>query len=247
MSSAPCESHDACPYCRRNFASFSAVLDHLSRRECHQVYTRPLGSRHAAEDAAELLSDTCVELPAQLPAELPAGLVAHPEGDGSASHRDALRLFNIYKHDLMRAGGSTKWGPAFAPSMLEKIWLPYQGAAAAKARTERRLADGANGAVESEEEQPQKLMCGQCGAVLSNNGNLNRHIRAVHSDIRRFKCAQCEWAFHRRSELRLHVMRVHYSVRAHRCNQCEKSYTRKEHLTRHLRSYHSSSKRRRRK
>ncbi|XP_078695860.1 uncharacterized protein LOC144924502 isoform X38 [Branchiostoma floridae x Branchiostoma belcheri] len=57
----------------------------------------------------------------------------------------------------------------------------------------------------------RKMTCTICGLVLSNKGNHDRHVRAMHSSQRDFACAFCAKTFKRSDHLRGHMQNIHPS------------------------------------
>ena len=55
--------------------------------------------------------------------------------------------------------------------------------------------------------------CHTCERVFHNNGNLMKHIKVVHDQIRNFKCQTCSRLFSQKNNMMDHIKRVHKKVR----------------------------------
>jgi uncharacterized Zn-finger protein len=50
-------------------------------------------------------------------------------------------------------------------------------------------------------------------------GDLDRHLRAIHLDERPFVCSYCKHGFNKKSNLVKHTRMVHERVRPYQCDQ----------------------------
>lgn len=84
-------------------------------------------------------------------------------------------------------------------------------------------------------ETPYK--CDVCGRGFTQAGNLNKHIKTLHSKDRPFKCQTCEKEFAVKQELTRHFSRVHSSSKPHKCKECGKAYAIFSDLTQHMNTH----------
>ncbi|ELU12691.1 hypothetical protein CAPTEDRAFT_226185 [Capitella teleta] len=61
--------------------------------------------------------------------------------------------------------------------------------------------------------------CPKCDAVLLTKGSFNRHLKVVHSDVRRFICEVCNSAFKSRKDLNNHCL-IHLKEKQFKCSIC---------------------------
>jgi predicted GIY-YIG superfamily endonuclease len=75
--------------------------------------------------------------------------------------------------------------------------------------------------------------------------DINRHIRSVHLDEKRFWCAKCSASFWNNDGLRRHIIAVHQTLKGRQaiskkfivCESCQKPFSCKYKLSRHLRFF----------
>ena len=81
-----------------------------------------------------------------------------------------------------------------------------------------------------------KTSCSICSKEISGKGNLKRHIRQVHTDVKPYSCDECNQSFGDRGNLRRHEKSKHLKLRE-QCPQCEISCS-VGTLQRHIRTFH---------
>ena len=54
-----------------------------------------------------------------------------------------------------------------------------------------------------------KFNCELCDKLFSQQGSLNRHIKAVHDQIKDIRCIQCNFTCSQQSDLKTHIKQVH--------------------------------------
>ena len=79
-----------------------------------------------------------------------------------------------------------------------------------------------------------QLKCPNCIKVMSNEKNLNLHIKRVHLQLKDFFCDQCTSCFSTNQELKSHSL-SHSENRYFKCSFCEKSFKTKNYLKIHIR------------
>ena len=77
-----------------------------------------------------------------------------------------------------------------------------------------------------------KFKCEICGTGFTTKGNLNRHMKDIHSSIKPFSCHLCTMEFSRRDAFTNHLKK-HSNVRPFRCSFCSNSYKAKKALQEH--------------
>ncbi|XP_026743328.1 zinc finger protein 324B-like, partial [Trichoplusia ni] len=65
----------------------------------------------------------------------------------------------------------------------------------------------------------RRYSCHACGLAFADSGNLARHARALHAQLRPHACSTCRKAFSRRAHLREHE-RSHSERREFVCHEC---------------------------
>ena len=79
--------------------------------------------------------------------------------------------------------------------------------------------------------------CTICKREFNDKGNLRRHIRQVHTDLKPYKCDKCDRRFGDAGNLKRHIKGKHEGLRD-QCNQCNQSVF-IGCMQRHIRTYHS--------
>lgn len=84
------------------------------------------------------------------------------------------------------------------------------------------------------------LCCYLCGRALRNKRNLQLHMIAAHTGLKRFICTfqNCSKAFAQQNFLQLHQNAVHTKMIAFKCPKCTAKFHRKHNLTRHVANIH---------
>ncbi|KAJ8903500.1 hypothetical protein NDN08_004606 [Rhodosorus marinus] len=83
-----------------------------------------------------------------------------------------------------------------------------------------------------------KPLCPQCGRTFSRKYELQRHISAVHYNVKNHICPICDKAFALKQNLSSHVSEVHEKKRDSECDECGQLFSTKYKLKRHIRSVH---------
>lgn len=77
------------------------------------------------------------------------------------------------------------------------------------------------------------ISCPFCQRKFMANGNLQAHIRTVHSVVRPHGCGECEQSFASGYHLRRHISSVHRKERDFVCGVCGKRFGQQSHLNHH--------------
>ena len=75
--------------------------------------------------------------------------------------------------------------------------------------------------------------CDKCGRRFTRKSGLNKHIRAVHLNIRNFLCDMCPKKFTQKGDLNKHRLTIHLKQRNFQCDECDKDFTTKGTLKQH--------------
>ena len=83
-----------------------------------------------------------------------------------------------------------------------------------------------------------------CTKSFPTRGNLNRHIKHVHLNLRPYKCdfENCSESFHTRQGLETHINGVHLNLRPYKCDyeNCSESFHTRQKLERHINGVHKN-------
>lgn len=77
------------------------------------------------------------------------------------------------------------------------------------------------------------ISCPFCQLKFMANGNLQSHIRTVHSTVRPYACSECEQSFTRGYHLKRHITSIHQKKRDFECGVCNRRFLQQSHLTQH--------------
>lgn len=80
-----------------------------------------------------------------------------------------------------------------------------------------------------------------CEYKCSTKGNLDKHIKGVHDNIRDFECKDCESKFSTQSDLNKHIKCVHRKIKDCECqyDDCESKFSTNGELNNHIKSIHT--------
>ena len=67
-----------------------------------------------------------------------------------------------------------------------------------------------------------------CEMSFAQKGQLKRHVKVIHQQIRPFECDQCKKTFTKKNHLKGHVKAVHQKIRPFECVQCKKTFAQKQ-------------------
>jgi len=81
------------------------------------------------------------------------------------------------------------------------------------------------------------LVCSQCGLVIGSKHLLTKHMKIVHSMIRKFECTYCGYITEALHHFKRHVDSQHYNVKFP-CDRCDSSFASRDHLNRHIKIVH---------
>lgn len=88
-----------------------------------------------------------------------------------------------------------------------------------------------------------RLSCVVCSRKMSDFGNLVRHFRHVHQELKPFMCPKCGGYYSSEGTLWHHISNVHTdSRRTHKCEYCDASYDSSGAKTRHVNGTHHGQK-----
>lgn len=84
--------------------------------------------------------------------------------------------------------------------------------------------------------------CNICGATFARKSNLNKHLRSVHEDVRKFPCELCSLKFKRQDHLIKHKRSVHAKLRKFTCDLCGIGFAEKFNRDKHRRNIHNNKR-----
>ena len=82
-------------------------------------------------------------------------------------------------------------------------------------------------------------VCGECGYATSRKDTLKQHIEGVHEKIKSHVCRECGYAAAQKGQLKTHIEAVHENKRSHVCNVCGYAASQKGALKKHLGAIHN--------
>ena len=108
---------------------------------------------------------------------------------------------------------------------------------------EENFKDEKNLVQDAVDEKKKPFKCGFCDYAAALNGNLTKHIKAVHEGILVFhnKCATCKEKFEDKISLDAHIETVHDGKKPYSCSICNKQFDRKFNMTSHIRIVHEGN------
>lgn len=86
------------------------------------------------------------------------------------------------------------------------------------------------------------LQCQTCKYKFARRSNLNKHIRSIHHNERKFGCVRCGFLFKRRDHLDKHVKSVHLKERNFSCDICGVSFAEKYNRDSHKKTIHEKKR-----
>lgn len=84
--------------------------------------------------------------------------------------------------------------------------------------------------------------CNICGTKFARKSNLNKHLRSVHEDVRKFPCELCSLKFKRQDHLIKHKRSVHAKLRKFTCDLCGIGFAEKFNRDKHRRNIHNNKR-----
>ena len=84
--------------------------------------------------------------------------------------------------------------------------------------------------------------CDKCNKEFNRNGNLKRHIKAIHDKIKDFECDKCNKSFSQNGHLQQHIKLIHDKIKDIHCNLCEYSCSANGTLQQHIKLVHDKIK-----
>ena len=82
-------------------------------------------------------------------------------------------------------------------------------------------------------DKEQVSECSLCGKECQHKGNLEKHMKAVHSDAKDYVCGTCGKSFKEKSYLDEH-RRIHTGEKPYACDQCDNQFRTKALYHRHV-------------
>lgn len=92
--------------------------------------------------------------------------------------------------------------------------------------------------------QHTPVPCGECGKILSNKTQLNRHEKVAHTPdhLKKYQCPYCSKGFASKPHLDDHI-NIHTGVAPHKCKHCSAAFKSKGNMYQHVRYAHLGIKR----
>ena len=77
-----------------------------------------------------------------------------------------------------------------------------------------------------------------CSKSYTTKGNLDKHIKEKHLEIKPYKCDSCDKSFAQKSHLKQHISDVHLKLKPFECDVCGECFAQKSHLKQHISDVH---------
>ena len=91
---------------------------------------------------------------------------------------------------------------------------------------------------QTNEKQPSKLKCEECGKLFASKSSLNKH-KIIHVGIKEFQCEEGGRSFLCKSNMERHEKVVHKGIKPyHMCQECGKWFSTKSNLVKHVKIVH---------
>ena len=68
----------------------------------------------------------------------------------------------------------------------------------------------------------------------AQKGQLDRHDKVVHRNIKDFKCNQCDREFGIKQDVQIHLEKDHEPLTCYMCNLCQKDFEHRKLIQTHL-------------
>jgi hypothetical protein len=91
-------------------------------------------------------------------------------------------------------------------------------------------------------EQIKDIKCPNCDFSCSSIDTLKRHIKVVHDKIKDNKCPNCEYSCSNNTQLQIHIKAVHNKIKDHKCQNCEYVCSTNDNLQKHIKQVHDKIK-----
>ncbi|KAA8499643.1 MDS1 and EVI1 complex locus protein EVI1 [Porphyridium purpureum] len=82
------------------------------------------------------------------------------------------------------------------------------------------------------------LTCRECGATFCRKGNMLRHVRTIHREIRKYGCESCDRKFSSKWHLGKHIRVVHEQMYEFRCAFCDRRFSTQYNCNHHMSTRH---------
>lgn len=66
----------------------------------------------------------------------------------------------------------------------------------------------------------RQFQCNRCDYATNQNGDLKKHVIAIHTNEKGLKCNRCYFLASLQNNLRRHVINMHNDARVLRCERC---------------------------
>ena len=88
----------------------------------------------------------------------------------------------------------------------------------------------------------ERFKCDKCEYTCSTNGDLQKHIKAVHNKIKDFECELCDYKCSTNGDLQEHIKAVHNKIKDFECKLCDYKCSKNDTLQKHIKAVHNKIK-----
>ena len=83
--------------------------------------------------------------------------------------------------------------------------------------------------------------CDQCEYKSKNKGDLKKHVKIVHDQIKDIKCEKCDYICSTITNLKQHIKQIHDRIKDVNCDICEYVCSTNSILKQHVKQKHETS------
>ena len=83
-----------------------------------------------------------------------------------------------------------------------------------------------------------ECFCDVCGNKMKNSITLQKHMKFIHADVKKFRCIKCQKQFKTPKDYKEHLIAIHTSLRPWSCPWCSRTFNNGPNFIKHKRETH---------